>query len=60
MSIRGLQTRLDKIELKSPRAVVYLFEPTETEVSAAVRQKALELGIPERSVEVQTYRWLAD
>lgn len=59
MNIRGLQTRLDKIENSTPSAVVCLWgKPTIAEQREAIRQKAREMNIPDSAVDLHIVRWL--
>lgn len=60
MNIRGLQTRLDKIESSAPRAVAILFRwdghTTIAERREAIRDKAEEMNIPESAVDLMIVR----
>ena len=58
MNIRGLHTRLDKIENSAPRAIVTLWgRPTTAEQREAIRQKAREINIPDSAVDLHIVRW---
>ena len=59
MNIRGLHTRLDKIENSAPRAVLILWgHPTSAEQREAIRGKAQEMNIPDSAVDLRIVRWM--
>ena len=59
MNIRGLHTRLDKIENSAPSALVILWgHPTIAEQREAIRQKAREVNIPDSAVDLMIVRWM--
>jgi hypothetical protein len=58
MNIRGLHTRLDKIENSAPRAIVTLWgHPTIAEQREAIKLKARAMNIPDSAVDLHIVRW---